>query len=180
MIPMKRQPKTMEIDGRTFVFLPMPARVAGPYNLKFLKVAVPLLTGLQSIGGILPKLLEDAPKNEAGELDFEKLDLSALLKQDLGKILSLLDFNAISFALTNALDALAPHELDYLTLGMLQYVQTHVEGKGNCTLVTAELVDAAFDDVGTMYKVLFEVARFNKFRPFGLGSSGEEIPKTAG
>ena len=108
---------------------------------------------------------------------YEQDCVIAVLLQD---ALGMVDLSRVSMGVQDALASLPDHEFDALLVGMCSSVSTHIEGKGNCTLITGDLIDAALESTSQMYKLMYEVARFNKFLPFGLVGAGDATPATAG
>ena len=158
-----KDPIQVAIEGKVFNLSPMKVRKVGELERKLLKALAPMLAGL---GGVLPLLPELIGKGE-----------KAVLLQD---ALGLVDLSRVAMGVQDALGALPDHEFDALLVGMCSSVSTHIEGKGNCTLITGDLIDAALETPVQMYKLMYEVARYNKFLPFGLVGAGEATPATAG
>ena len=163
--------KQISINGKDYTLFRIPSLKGMHLEIKFLKMAIPALVAVNGIQGVFGKL----PKKEDGSLDFSNIG-----KIDIGAILGSIDMATVSEALGAMLSALPEHELDSLVAGVMRSVMTFVPGKGSCTLVSPDLIDLAFDDTLDMYRVMFEVARFNKWRPFALLSSGPATEATAG
>ena len=158
-----KDPIQVPIDGKVFNLSPMKARKVGELERKLLKALAPLLAGMGGVLSLLPDLAKEGDK-------------SLLLQDALGMV----DLSRVSMGVQDALASLPDHEFDALLVGMCSSVSTHIEGKGNCTLITGELIDAALESTSQMYKLMYEVARFNKFLPFGLVGAGDATPATAG
>lgn len=158
-----KDPIQVPIDGKVFNLSPMKARKVGELERKLLKALAPLLAGMGGVLSLLPDLAKEGDK-------------SLLLQDALGMV----DLSRVSVGVQDALASLPDHEFDALLVGMCSSVSTHIEGKGNCTLITGELIDAALESTSQMYRLMYEVARFNKFLPFGLVGAGDATPATAG
>lgn len=158
-----KDPIQVPIDGKVFNLSPMKARKVGELERKLLKALAPLLAGMGGVLSLLPDLAKEGDK-------------SLLLQDALGMV----DLSRVSMGVQDALASLPDHEFDALLVGMCSSVSTHIEGKGNCTLITGELIDAALESTSQMYRLMYEVARFNKFLPFGLVGAGDATPATAG
>lgn len=158
-----KDPIQVPIDGKVFNLSPMKARKVGELERKLLKALAPLLAGMGGVLSLLPDLAKEGDK-------------SLLLQDALGMV----DLSRVSMGVQDALASLPDHEFDALLVGMCSSVSTHIEGKGNCTLITGDLIDAALESTSQMYKLMYEVARFNKFLPFGLVGAGDATPATAG
>ena len=158
-----KDPIQVPIDGKVFNLSPMKARKVGELERKLLKSLAPLPAGMGGVLSLLPDLAKEGDK-------------SLLLQDALGMV----DLSRVSMGVQDALASLPDHEFDALLVGMCSSVSTHIEGKGNCTLITGDLIDAALESTSQMYKLMYEVARFNKFLPFGLVGAGDATPATAG
>ena len=161
-----KEPIQVSVEGKVFNLSPMKARKVGELERKLLKALAPLLAGMGGVLSLLPGLVGDGEK-----------EAKTLLLQD---ALGMADLSRLSMGVQDALASLPDFEFDALLVGMCSSVSTHIEGKGNCTLITGDLIDAALESTAQMYKLMYEVARYNKFLPFGLVGAGDATPATAG
>lgn len=170
-----REPTQVVINDKVFHLLPMKVRRAGELERKLLKALAPMLSGLGGVLGLLPELMPLLDKSAP------ETDASAAMKgMQLRDMLPMLDLNRLALGAQEALSALPDHEFDALICGMFSNVSTSVPNKGNVSLVTGDLIDMAIDSTAEMYQLMYEVARFNKFLPFGLLGAGDATPATAG
>lgn len=158
-----REPIQVTVEGKVFNLAPMKARKVGELERKLLKALAPLLAGM---GGLLPLFPDLMEKGAASPL--------------LADALAMVDLSRLALGVQDALASLPDHEFDALLVGMCAHVSTHVEGKGNCSLMTGDLIDAALESTAQMYRLMYEVARYNKFLPFGLVGAGDATPATVG
>lgn len=158
-----KEPIQVEIEGKVFNLSPMKVRKVGELERTLLKALAPLLAGMGGLLPIIPDLVKEGEKSP--------------LLQD---ALAMVDLNRLAMGVQDALATLPPHEFDALLVGLCSSVSTQIEGKGNSTLVTGELIDAALESSSQMYRLMFEVARYNKFLPFGIVGVGNATPATAG
>lgn len=165
------EPKTIELGGRSFTLAPIPLRRAGDLERKLLRIVAPVL-----IGG-LGKILQG--------IDLKGLDKGSKSDADLGKdilgrfLSSNIDLDSFAQSIQDALSVLPDAEFNQLILGMLERVQYHGP-EGSEYLNNWDRIDEAFDSTAGIYLMIFEVARFNKFLPFGLAGTGNSTLKTSG
>lgn len=168
----------VSVGTQSFTLHKMPIRKIAALNPYFTRMVMPMVASLKDIlspifmkafnaaaGGDTEKA-EELSKQGPSELDLLKTVMS-----------SSVDINLIAQGFADAVGALSEHEFQRLLEGMMEFVQTPIEGKGNVTLCLdgdGTNIDLAFDSILTMYRLMLEVARFNKFFPFVLMSDGDE------
>ena len=164
-----REQKTVIIGGQTFTLNPTKPRIVRKWEFKFAKILLPLI-------GMLKELL---PAFTSGD---DQSSIAERGKEVLATLLNMpIDMELITGALTESLDALSDFEFEALMEGMFKNVMWQGP-KGNVSLVSGDLIDAAFEDAGTqaMYMLMYEVARYDKYIPFGLMGGGAETATTVG
>lgn len=161
-----KDPKLVNIAGQGFSLYPIPPRRAGELERKLLKVILPAMVG--GLGNLLRGAdfsgLDGKNDTETGK---------ALISRLLG---SSVDLAVVTNSVMDSLGALSDIEFNALLVGMFERVQwIRVNGDGSQTptfLTSGELIDSAFEDTLSMYKLMYEVARYNKFLPFGMAGTG--------
>lgn len=171
------------VDGISFQLLPMPLMEARKWDAKVLMVLAPLLGALDAFG---PSKAKKTSKTEEAEGDEPAID--AELAPDAEPVDEAdesekpaeddtpVDFAKLTACFQKALSALPDETMNALVRGMFARV-TCLPLEGSPFVInTDKNVDAAFEGCGpiSMYKLMFEVARFNKFTPFAVAGAGTE------
>lgn len=134
-----------------FQITPMPLMEQAKYNLKVMRLVAPLISALDGL-----QKDEDAPaksKDAPTEVQFDK----------------------VAGAIGTALEVFSDEEAEAFYVGMLKRVQ-RVDGQV-IELSSIGGINRAFEGTGPtdLYRLLFEVAKFNKFTPFVLAGAGSPI-----
>lgn len=154
---------TFEIDGINFSIMPMPIMEARKWDFKIARLLVPLLGALDGF-----KESDEAPKSEEGEQPAADEDKSVADSIGMAKVAE---------AVQKALSTLSDAEVDAMITGMTSRVTALVPGAAPRLLSERGAMDEVFAGMGPIgiYKLLFEVARYNKFSPFALGGAGSPV-----
>jgi hypothetical protein len=147
------------IGGMEFQLLPMPIMEAWKWDRKIMQILAPLI---KSLSGMKEADVSAEPDSEDEEVTEEK-------SPDV-------DFSSVAGAITDALTALSDAELESLVKGMTKYAN-RIDCNPPIQLGSNTGVEKAFADHGPIevYKLLFEIARYNKFSPFALAGGGNQI-----
>lgn len=148
-----REVKNVSIGGMEFQLLPMPLLEASKWDRKVLQIIAPLV---KALGGM--KLDDAQPKEDVAEASPD------------------VDFSVVSEALQDALQVLPDDQLESFIKGMTRYA-SRIDVTPPIALGSNTGLERAFEDANPMdlYKLLFEIARYNKFSPFALTGSGNPI-----
>ena len=164
------------IDGVSFQLMPMPLLEARKWDAKILMILAPLLGALDALGSAPAKEADDLPMEAlAAELVPEEGAEPQTAEQEQAAETPA-DFAKIAVCFQKALSALSDEVMSAMVRGMFARVSCiPVEG-APFPLNTDRAVDQALGDCGplSIYKLMFEVAKFNKFTPFALAAVGGE------
>lgn len=102
--------------------------------------------------------------------------LSGLSGIDFSNPEATVDLSALGGGVVRALEALPEHEFLALVGTLLSRVTAVTATNGAVLLDSDDAINSVFTDgLLTLYKLLLEVARFNKFSPFALLGSGNGL-----
>ena len=166
-----REPAFVDVEGVNFQILPMPLMEARKWDAKILMVLAPLLGALDAFG---EKPTEGAePAVEVGADDVGPVEPAG--SKDTSDDVNIKDFSKISMSLQAALSALPDEAMNTMIRGMFSKVTCISCENGPLVLNCDKNIDIAFEGCGpvALYKLVFEVARFNKFTPFVLAGAGD-------
>lgn len=162
---------TIEVEGKSFQLNPMPVLEARKWDFKIMQLIAPLLRALDGQG----------EKKAAGDEEvLASIGKGDAPQEELGNI----SFGNVAGAIQEALQSLTDEQVDALLRGLFKRV-TWLPGDGvnPPTLLDSEKnINAAFDELGpsALYRLVFEVAKYNKFTPFALAGAGGPIPGILG
>ena len=150
-----RDVENVKIGEMEFQLLPMPIMEAWKWDRKILQIIAPLVKALSGMSTSTP--VEGV--EESAELDFDK----------------------VSEALSDALTSLTDEQFESLVKGLTRYA-SRIDCQIPIPLGTNSGVEKAFADATPieLYKLLFEIARYNKFSPFALAGGGNRIGEILG
>lgn len=150
-----RDVENVKIGEMEFQLLPMPIMEAWKWDRKILQIITPLVKALSGMSTTAP--VEGV--EESAELDFDK----------------------VSEALSDALTSLTDEQFESLVKGLTRYA-TRIDCQIPIPLGSNSGVEKAFADATPidLYKLLFEIARYNKFSPFALAGGGNRIGEILG
>lgn len=155
-------PKDIVIEGREFQLMPMASRKASKLDIKVMKILSPALGALDG----LAMVKKDKPKAESEEQGGEEDDVDFDLK-----------FDKLATAMGSVLGELDSKAYDTLLREMFAEV-TGTTLKGGALLMDSDKnIDLCMEGLPPMaiYRLLYEVARFNKFSPFALAENGSAM-----
>ena len=166
-------PETVNVEGRNFQLLPMPLLEAMKWDRKVGVILAPLLGALDALESTKSKP-SVAPTTDSSteEVDLFADDAPVASEEDAGPQIT--GFVKVAECLQRALTTLPDSEVSALTRGMLARV-TYIPDAGQPILLNNDRgIDTAFEGLGpiSIYKLMYEVARFNKFSPFALAGNG--------
>lgn len=170
-----KEVRHIAIGTNNFVLHPIkPLRVL-ELNQPLLRMLVPLLSGL---GSLLRGI-------DLAELDTSKMSNEQIGNKILSGLLSKeLDFSMLALALGQALEALPPKDLISFLCSMSENVQYIPKAGDPLTqavfLRDPNLLDELDWTPADMYRLILEVAMYNRFLPFGLAPIGAQSQKTLG
>ena len=166
-----REPVFVDVEGVNFQILPMPLIEARKWDAKILLVLAPLLGALDAFGEKPAEGTE--PAAEVGADDVGPVEPAEAEKP--ADDVDIKDFSKISTSLQAALSALPDEVMNTMIRGMLSKVTCISCENGPLVLNCDKNIDIAFEGCGpvALYKLVFEVARFNKFTPFALAGAGD-------
>ena len=168
-----REPAFVNVEGVNFQILPMPLMESRKWDAKILMVLTPLLGALDAF--------EEKPKVEEGAEPTAEIGTEGDLPAEAPEVekpaddVEIKDFSKISQSLQAALSALPDEVMNTMIRGMFSKVTCIDCENGPLVLNCDKNIDIAFEGCGptALYKLVFEVARFNKFTPFALAGTGD-------
>ena len=165
-----REPAFVDVEGVNFQILPMPLIEARKWDGKIAMILVPLLGALDAFDEKPAKVAEPAEEIEAND----GAPVEPASSKDPSDDVDIKDFSKISMSLQAALSALPDEVMNTMIRGMLSKVTCISCENGPLVLNCDKNIDIAFEGCGpvALYKLVFEVARFNKFTPFVLAGAG--------
>ena len=141
-----KAPKSIIVNDKTYILFPMKLEDVGLLNISLLQLLAPAMP-----------IFGDA--FTSGKMDLKSLTMDKLMT-----------------SIQGVLTALPNKEHLGLLTSLMMNVQTEIpDSEGNpipTFIKTSAQVNAAFDDILSMYKVALEVAKYNKFLPFGMLATG--------
>ena len=149
------------VEGKNFQLLPMKLMEARKWDFKIVRIIAPMLGALEGL----------SKSGESTEKSAEDTDEAAPSQAES------LGFAQVATCIQKALSTLSDDEMDALIRGMFTNVTYLPEGGSPVLLNQTGALDAAFAGVGpyAIYRLIFEVARFNKFTPFVLAGGGSPL-----
>lgn len=91
---------------------------------------------------------------------------------------SVIDFEALSKGLSEALQSLSDKEFEILIMDLLSTTVYLSPNAAPAQIDSVQVFDSIFQGrMLTLYKLLFEIMRFNKFSPFAVLGDGSGIRK---
>lgn len=179
---MVTEPATVEIDGREFTILGMPLMEAQKWDIKVLGLLAPLAGAIDGLdlGGASGETRastsaeEDDAVAESALTAEEAAAKEAEEKSEDVAGLGVKNFAVIGAAIQRSLTSLPDPDRNALIRGMLKRVTCAPPGMSAVLLDTDQNIDKAFTGLGptSLYKLLFHVARVNKFTPFAAAADG--------
>jgi hypothetical protein len=123
---------------------------------------------------------------KAARLDRKLLSILVPAIGGLGELRDLsggatIDMEALAAGLQKGLASMSDDDFTAFVAEMVSTTVCHEPGKPPIELSDAAAVDAVFTlDLSSLYALIFEVAKYHKFIPFALLSSGGRILQTLG
>lgn len=176
-------PETVEIEGMTFQMLPMPYLTARKLDLQIVKLLTPLLGALDGLvgGDEKPEALGDSDDSLGEGADGDEPDgelaeqESSDAADDNSWMSSSIKFDKVAAAIGRALGALSDAQQEKLFVDMMFHVQ-RIDCTPGIPLTSSVNINRALSgsSLTVQYKLMYHVARYNKFTPFaGLGAGGK-------
>lgn len=186
---MVTEPVKVEIDGREFTILGMPLMEAQKCDIKILGLLAPLagaIDGLDlggsgddaseatGISASSTSAEEDDADSESALTSEEIMARDAESRSSDVAGLGVKNFAIVGAAIQRALSSLSDPDRNALIRSMLKRVTCIPPGASAVLLDSDAHIDAAFSGLGptSLYKLLFHVARVNKFTPFAAAADG--------
>lgn len=163
-------PKNIEIEDREFQLLKMTSRKASKLDIRVMKILSPALGALDGLAMVkkeVPKPEGDeqgAPDAPEDEVDFD------------------IKFDKLAVALGSVLGELDSKAYDALLREMFAEVTGTTLKGGALPMDSDKNIDLCMEGMSPMatYRLLYEVARFNKFSPFALAENGSAMSTILG
>lgn len=126
--------------------------------------------------------LSPFPVLTAAKLDKKVLAVIAPVLGGLDSLLADIDFEKLSRGIQQALSSMDDFEFLKLILELFSHTKAIAPGQAPIEMTTEEAINKALATGGvlTVYKLAFEVMRYNKFTPFAVASSGDLMSAIAG
>lgn len=172
------EPEIVTVDGLEFQLLKMPLLEARTCDAKIARILVPLLGALDAFGNSKG---DDAPvESDPGKSALAALPEGVTAEPPEAPAAEdstddIKDFSLVAQSIQRALSSLPDSVMDALMKSMLSRVTCLNCEDGPLVLNNSHNIDKAFDGLGpvSLYKLIYEVARFNKFTPFVLAGAGD-------
>lgn len=153
----------IEVDGLKFQLHPMSPLEARKWDVRVVRLVAPLLGALDGA-----KLTEKTAEEDEEKSESEDLDIS---------------FSNVGKAIQEAFNLLSDSDMEAFLKGMFAKVIFIPDDAPSIPLTTTQAIDKALaggNGPMTVYKLLYEVAKYNKFTPFALLGGGGATEGIAG
>lgn len=161
--------RNIEIEGREFQLSRMTSRKASKLDIRVMKILAPALGAMDG----LTMVQKDAPRPEGAEEGAEvpESDIDFDIK-----------FDKLAGAMASVLGELDSKAYDTLLREMFAEVTGTTLKGGALPMDSDKNIDLCMEELPPMaiYRLLYEVARFNKFSPFALAENGSAMSTILG
>jgi hypothetical protein len=87
-----------------------------------------------------------------------------------------IDTETMARGVSEALSNMTDEDYDKFIIDLLSATQYYQEGVATPVEITSTVIDTIFrGELATLYKLMFEIMKYNKFFPFALGVGGKGI-----